>query len=64
MLELRLVLTPRSAKLTWTKGEAIVEEEVWTFSSPTPKSELRDIAECVFHDCYDLLNYSCHGTSQ
>lgn len=63
MHEVRLVLTPRSARLTIVRGEAVVDEEVWTQESPMPKSELRDLAECVFHDCYDLLNTATHGPS-
>lgn len=62
-LEVRLILTPKGARLVYTRGDVVVEEEVWTFPGPCPKSELRDIAECVFHDCYDLLNYSTHGAA-
>jgi len=63
VLQVHLTLTPKSARLTWTKGDSVIEDEVWKFETPAPKSELRDIAECVFHDCYDLMNHSTHGAA-
>lgn len=61
MHEVRLILTPKSARLTIVRGDTVVEDETWTSESPMPNSEIRDIAECVFHDCYELLNTSIHG---
>lgn len=61
MLTVTLVLTPKSARLVLKKGQEVVEDEVWKFDEPAPKAELKDIAECVFHDSYDLLNHCCHG---
>jgi hypothetical protein len=64
MWSVSLILTTKSARLTLKRGDDVVEDEVWKFDEPAPKAEQRDIAECVFHDCYDLLNYSAHGSAQ
>lgn len=64
MLQVTLYLTKKSARLTLKKGDEVVEDEVWTFETPAPTAELRDIAECVFHDSYDLMNYATHGSVQ
>jgi hypothetical protein len=64
MTEVRLVLTPRSATLVVTSGDVVLQAEEWKFDRPAPKRELRDVADCVFHDCYDLLNYVAHGTPE
>lgn len=62
VVEVRLVLTPKSAALTIVRGSKdVIDHEVWKFEAPTPNRELRDLAECVFHDCYDLMNYVSHG---
>jgi hypothetical protein len=63
MLQVVLTLTPKRARLLIKRGDEIVEDEVWAFDEPAPKAELRDIAECVFHDSYDLLNHCCHGST-
>ena len=64
MYSVTLTLTTKTARLTIKRGDDVVDDEVWKFNEPAPKAELRDIAECVFHDSYDLLNYSCHGAVQ
>jgi hypothetical protein len=61
MTEVRLTLTPKSATLVVMSGAAVLQSEEWKFDRPAPKRELRDLAECVFHDCYDLLNHTAHG---
>lgn len=61
MIQVSLTLTPKAARLVVKNGQETVEEEVWKFEEPAPKAELKDIAECVFHDSYDLLNHCCHG---
>jgi hypothetical protein len=63
MVEVRLLLTPKSATLVVVKGgKEVLDQEVWTFDSPAPHRELRDLADCVFHDCYDLINQAAHGS--
>lgn len=64
MFQVTLVVTKKSARLTLKRGDDVVEDEVWAFDTPAPSAEIRDIVECVFHDCYDLLNYSTHGSQQ
>jgi hypothetical protein len=46
-----------------TVGSNVVEQETWKFDTPAPRRELRDIGECVFNDCYDLMNYATHGAA-
>lgn len=64
MFQVTLVVTKKSARLTLKRGDEVVEDEVWDFAVPAPSAEIRDIVECVFHDSYDLLNYSTHGPPQ
>lgn len=59
--EVRLSLTQKSALLTFVVGDRIVDREEWVFPTLAPRREIRDIAECVFHDSYDLMNHSVHG---
>jgi len=61
--EVRLLLTQKSATLVLTIGSNVVEQETWKFDTPAPRRELRDIGECVFNDCYDLMNYATHGAA-
>jgi hypothetical protein len=64
VVEVRLLLTQKSAALSIVRGgKQVVEEEQWKFDSPAPNRELLDLAECVFHDCYDLLNHAAHGAN-
>jgi hypothetical protein len=63
MIEVTLVLSSQGAKLTLKKGDEVVESEQWKFDERPAPAEMRDLAECVFHDCYDLMNHAAHGST-
>ena len=61
LAEVRLVVTPKGARLTVRKGDDIIEDEVWSFGRSIGKTEAIELAMVVFHDSYDGLQYFAHG---
>jgi hypothetical protein len=61
LAELRLVIAPKQARLTFSKGEAVVENEVWTFDGKVSRTEAAELVEVAFHDLFDLLQHAVHG---
>lgn len=61
LAEVRLIMTPKEARLVLKHGDGIVEDEVWTMPSPLSRTEAREFAGVVFSDAYDLMNAATHG---
>jgi hypothetical protein len=61
LAEVKLVIAPTEARLTISKGEEIVDDEVWSFGRKIGKTEAREFARAVFDDCYDGINFMVHG---
>jgi len=61
LAEVRLVIAPKEARLTIRKGDAVIEDEVWSFGRAIGKTEATELAMAVFHDSYDGLQYFAHG---
>jgi hypothetical protein len=61
LAEVRLIILPREAKLTISRGDEIVDEELWTFDRQIGRSEAQEFARAVFDDAYDGVNYMVHG---
>lgn len=63
LAEVRLLIAAKEARLVLKKGEAIVEDEVWTFERKISNTEAKEVADAVFHDAYELMQYAVHGDS-
>ena len=61
LAEVRLIILPREAKLTISRGDEVVDEELWTFDRQIGRSEAQEFARAVFDDAYDGVNYMVHG---
>jgi len=61
LAEVRLVIAPTEARLTISKGDEIVDDEIWTFGRKIGRSEAREFARAVFDDAYDGVNFMVHG---
>jgi hypothetical protein len=61
LAEVRLLIAPKEARLILKKGERLVEDEIWSFDRKISQTEAKEIAEVMFHDCYDLVQYSVYG---
>lgn len=61
LAEVKLTITPQAARLTVTKGEKVVDDEVWTFDRKVGSTEAIEAAKAVFDDAYDALNWMVHG---
>jgi hypothetical protein len=61
LAELCLSITSREARLTYKSGEKVTEDEVWTFPRPLSRTEAKELAEAVFHEAFDLIQYAVHG---
>jgi hypothetical protein len=59
--ELRLIIAPKEARLVWMKGDASVEDEVWSFQRQISKAEAAELIEAAFHDTFDLMQYAVYG---
>jgi hypothetical protein len=58
--ELRLVVVGKEARLFLKIDEKEIEDEVWTFDRKLTKAEIQDIAACVFHDAYSVIQFAAH----
>jgi len=61
LAEVRLIIASREARLILKKGEALAEDELWKFERPISKTEAKELAEAMFHDCFDLMQHAVHG---
>lgn len=61
LAEVRMVITPKEARLTIRRGDDIVDDEVWSFDRPLGRSEAMELARAVFDDAYDAVNWMVHG---
>ena len=61
LAEVRLVMTPKEARLILKHGDDKVEDEVWSLPSTLRRTEAREFAGVVFSDAYDLMNAAAHG---
>jgi hypothetical protein len=59
--EVRLIVAAKEARLVLKRGETLVEDEVWTFSTKMSRTEASEIARVMFDDCFDLMQYSVYG---
>lgn len=62
LAEVKLVIVPKGAILTISKGEKVLDEERWAFPRSVEKSEAQEIAKAVFDDAYDSLNWMINST--
>jgi hypothetical protein len=61
LAEVKLVIAPTEARLTITKGDEVVDDEIWSFGRKIGKTEAREFARAVFDDAYDGINFMVHG---
>ncbi len=61
LAEVKLTIAPTGATLTVTKGDKVVDEELWSFGRKIGSSEAADAAKAVFDDAYDALNWMVNG---
>lgn len=61
LAKVELIIAPKEARLVITKGDHVVEDEVWKFGRQIGKSEAAEFARAVFDDAYDGMNYMVHG---
>lgn len=59
--EVKLVVTPKAARLTVTKGDDVVEDETWTFDRSIGSTEAAEVTRALFDDAYDVLQTMVHG---
>lgn len=59
--ELRLVIATKEARLTFRRGDDIVEDEVWKFDRQLGRAEAMEIVRVAFDDAYDLIQWTAHG---
>jgi hypothetical protein len=57
-MEMRLAIGTRDARLTLTRCEEVLEDEVWQFDRPLPSQE---VCKVVFGEAFDLMNAAVHG---
>lgn len=60
LAEINVAITKNGATLVIRKGEAVVDEEIWSFPS-IGKTEAAEAAGILFDDAYDFLNACVHG---
>ena len=60
-MELRLVIVGREARLLLKVDGQEVEDEIWTMDRKITKNEAAEIANCVFQDAYEVMQYTAHG---
>ena len=58
--ELRLVMAGKEARLILKIDDREVEDELWVFDRKLTKEQVREIASCVFHDAYSVMQYVAH----
>lgn len=63
LAEVRLLIAAKEARLILTKGEKVIEDEVWVFDKKISATEAKELADAAFHDAYDLMQYAVHGDS-
>jgi len=61
LAQVTLTITPHAARLTLTKGDKHLDDEVWTFDRKVGSTEAAEAAKAVFDDAYDALNWMVHG---
>lgn len=61
LAEVRLVLTPKEARLTVRRGDDFLEDEVWTLTRQLGRAEAQEMAMVIFGDAYDMMNCIVHG---
>lgn len=61
LAEVRMVLTPTSARLVIKSGEKTVENEVWKTEARISQTEADVAARACFDNLYDFLNYQING---
>lgn len=61
LAEVRMVITPKEARLTIRRGDDVVDDEVWTFDRKLGRAEAMELARAVFDDAYDGVNWMVHG---
>lgn len=61
LAQVTLTITPQAARLTLTKGDKHLDDEVWTFERKVGSTEAAEAAKAVFDDAYDAMNWMVHG---
>jgi hypothetical protein len=63
LAELRFIIVGKEARLLLKVDGQEVEDEIWTMDGKITKSEAAKIANCVFQDAYEVMQYAAHGHS-
>lgn len=61
LAEVRVVITPKEARVVLKHGDQTVEDEVWKFDRKIGGSEAREFAKVAFDDVFDLMQFVAHG---
>lgn len=61
LAEMRLVLTPTSARLVIKSGDRVIEDEVWKTDFRISQTEADVAARSAFDSIYDFLNFQLNG---
>lgn len=61
LADVRLVIAAKEARLTVRRGDEVVEDEIWKFDRRIERSEAQSIADALFADAYDMMQFVTHG---
>jgi len=61
LADVRLIIGTSEARLVVHHGDDVVEDEAWRFGRRIGREEAKGMAEAIFSDAYDMLNFVAHG---
>ena len=61
LADVRLVVAANEARLTIRHDDKIVEDELWTFGRRIGREEAKGMAQAIFADAYDMMQFVVHG---
>lgn len=61
LAEVRLVVTTTGARLVLKRGGEVVDDDAWDVGRKIGTTEAAELAQCLFHDAFDLLQFVTHG---
>lgn len=61
LADVRLIVGATEARLTVRHDDKVVEDEIWSFGRRIGRDEAKQMAEALFADAYDMMNFAVHG---
>jgi len=50
----------KEARLFLKIDDREIEDELWAFDRKLTNAQIQEIAACVFHDAYSVIQYTAH----